>query len=109
MKTFAVIKTGGKQYKVSEGDVIKVEKLGVKKEKSKVVFKEVLLVSDGKDKVKVGTPKVAKASVEAVVLKPEEKAKKVTGVKFKAKKRQKKTLGHRQRYTVVEIKKIVGK
>jgi len=108
MTKFAVIKTGGKQYKVSEGDVIAVEKLPVKKAKDKVVFDEVLLISDGKDKVKVGTPKVAKAKVEATVIEPAAKTKKVTGVKFKAKKRQKKVIGHRQQLTKVKIGKIVG-
>ena len=108
MTKFAVIKTGGKQYKVSEGDVIAVEKLPVKKEKEKVTFSEVLLISDGKDKVKVGTPKVAKAKVEATVIEPVSKTKKVTGVKFKAKKRQKKVIGHRQQMTKVKIGKIVG-
>lgn len=108
MTKFAVIKTGGKQYKVSEGDVIVVEKLPVKKAKDKVTFAEVLLISDGKDKVKVGTPKVAKAKVEATVVEPVARAKKVVGVKFKAKKRQKKVLGHRQQLTKVKIGKIVG-
>ncbi|MBU1178498.1 50S ribosomal protein L21 [Patescibacteria group bacterium] len=108
MTTFAVIKTGGKQYKVSEGDVIAVEKLPVKKIKDKVIFDEVLMISDGKDDVKVGTPKVAKAKVEATVVVPVSKTKKVTGVKFKAKKRQKKVFGHRQQLTKVKIGKIVG-
>jgi large subunit ribosomal protein L21 len=102
MKSFAVIKTGGKQYKVSEGDVIEVEKLKGKK----VNFKEVLLVSDEKKSIKIGTPKVSKVKVEAKVVEPEVKAKKVTTVKFKPKKRYKKTVGHRQRYTKVKIEKI---
>jgi len=109
MTKFAVIKTGGKQYQVSEGDVIKVEKLGETKAKAKVIFDDVLLVAEGEDKVTVGTPKIAGAKVEAVVIRPEVKARKVSGIKFKAKKRYRRTLGHRQRYTEVEIKKIVGK
>jgi len=108
MTKFAVIKTGGKQYRVSEGDVIKVEKLGEKKAKAKITFDQVLLISDEQNKVNVGMPTVAGAKVEAVVTQPEIKARKVTGIKFKAKKRYRRTLGHRQRYMAVEIKKIVS-
>jgi len=97
----AVIKTGGKQYKVREGEELLVEKL---KDEKAVTFSEVLLVADGKD-VKIGTPFIDKAKVEAKVL-SEEKGKKVIVFKMKAKKRYRKKTGHRQKYTKVKIEKI---
>lgn len=99
----AIIKTGGKQYKVSEGDKIKVEKLEGE-EGSKVIFDEVLFVGDEKN-VKIGEPIVKSAKVEGKILKTA-KGKKVTGIKFKAKKRYKVKFGHRQTMTEVEITKI---
>jgi large subunit ribosomal protein L21 len=99
----AVIKTGGKQYKVSEGDVIKVEKLEGE-EGSVYTFEEVLFVGDEKD-IKIGNPLVAGAKVEGKIIKTA-KGKKVTGIKFKAKKRYKVKFGHRQMFTEVEITKI---
>jgi len=103
--TFAIIKTGGKQYKVSEGESIKVEKLKGKKS-DKVEFDQVLLTSKDKS-VKLGKPFLKSAKVTATIEK-QAKAKKVTGVKFKAKKRYKRTFGHRQRYTEVKINKITA-
>ena len=100
----AVIKTGGKQYKVKEGDKLKIEKLEGK-EGSQITFAEVLLVGDDKD-IKIGSPLVKGAKVEARILKTA-KQKKVTGIKFKAKKRYKVKFGHRQTLTQVEITKIV--
>ncbi len=99
----AVIKTGGKQYKVKAGDKIKVEKLEGK-EGSKITFSEVLFLGDEKE-VKVGNPTVAGAKVEAKIIKTF-KDKKVTGIKHKAKKRYKVKFGHRQTMTEVEITKI---
>ena len=99
----AVIKTGGKQYKVKVGDRIKVEKLPGK-EGSKVAFKEVLFLGSDKE-VKIGTPLVKSAKVEGKILKTA-KAKKVVGIKFKAKKRYKVKFGHRQIRTDVEITAI---
>ncbi|MFA7319472.1 MAG: 50S ribosomal protein L21 [Parcubacteria group bacterium] len=99
----AIIKTGGKQYKVAEGDKIKVEKLEGE-EGSKVVFSEVLFVGDEKD-VKVGTPVISGATVEGKILQTA-KQKKVVGMKFKAKKRYRVKFGHRQTMTEVEITKI---
>ncbi len=96
----AIIKTGGKQYKVGMGDKIKVEKLEGK-EGSKVSFKEVLFVGSEKD-IKIGMPLVKGAKVEGKILKTA-KGKKVTGIKFKAKKRYKVKFGHRQTMTEVEI------
>jgi large subunit ribosomal protein L21 len=99
----AIIKTGGKQYKIAEGDKIKVEKLEGE-EGSQVTFSEVLFVGDEKN-VQVGTPFLSGVKVEGKILKTE-KGKKVTGIKFKAKKRYKVKFGHRQTMTEVEITKI---
>lgn len=100
---FAIIKTGGKQYKVSEGDVIFVEKLDVA-EGDKITFDSVLAVSDA-DGVKVGAPTVNGATVTANVLK-NGKAKKIYVMTYKAKKNEKRKIGHRQPYTKVQIEKI---
>ena len=97
----AIIKTGGKQYYVSEGDKVYIEKLDVEAGK-KVVFDEVLYV-DGK----AGNPYVKGASVEAEVVK-HGKAKKILVFHYRPKKKFRKTQGHRQPYTLVEIKKING-
>ena len=99
----AVIVTGGKQYTVSEGDVLYVEKLGVEAEEV-VKFDQVLAVLDGEN-TKIGTPVVEGAAVEAKVVK-NGKGKKITVLKYKAKKNEKKKIGHRQPYTKVEITKI---
>ena len=101
---FAVIRTGGKQYLVSPGDKIKVEKLN--EEKKEVVFDEVLLVVSGKKTVKIGDPLVKGAKVKAKVIK-QDRAKKIIVFKYKPKKRYQKKKGHRQPYTEVEILKIV--
>lgn len=99
----AVIKTGGKQYKVKVGDKIKVEKLEGK-EGDKIIFDEVLFLGDEKN-VQVGTPLIKSAKVEGKILKTF-KDKKVTGIKFKAKKRYKVKFGHRQTLTEIEITKV---
>ena len=99
----AVIVTGGKQYTVSEGDVIFVEKLNAEAE-STVNFEQVLAVLDGEN-TKIGTPAVEGAKVEAKVVK-NGKGKKITIFRYKAKKNEKKKIGHRQPYTKVEITKI---
>ena len=100
---YAVIEACGKQYKVSEGDIVFVEKLDVN-EGEKVTFDKVLLLSDG-EKVKVGTPTVKIAKVEATVVE-HGKAKKILVYKYKAKKNERKTQGHRQPYTKIKIEKI---
>ena len=97
---FAIIQTGGKQYKVNEGDVIFVEKLGAE-ENEVVTFDQVLAVSNENGFV-VGAPYVSGASVTAKVVR-NGKAKKIYVMKYKAKKNEKKKLGHRQPYTKVEI------
>ncbi|HIT07190.1 MAG TPA: 50S ribosomal protein L21 [Candidatus Scybalocola faecipullorum] len=99
---YAIIATGGKQYKVSEGDVIRVEKLGVEAGQE-VVFDQVLVVSG--DEMKVGNPTVAGATVTANVVK-EGKAKKVIVYKYKRKTGYHKKNGHRQQFTQVKIEKI---
>lgn len=100
---YAIIETGGKQYKVSEGDTIFVEKLGVE-EGEAVTFDKVLVVADGED-VKVGAPLVEGAKVEAKVVK-NGKAKKIYVFKMKRKKNYRRKKGHRQPFTKVEISKI---
>ena len=99
----AIIVTGGKQYTVSEGDVLFIEKLNAAEE-STVKFDQVLAVLDG-DNSKIGAPVVEGAAVEAKVVK-NGKAKKVTIFKYKPKKGEKKKMGHRQPYTKVEITKV---
>ena len=100
---FAIIETGGKQYKVNEGDVIFVEKLEVA-EGDKVTFDRVLVVSDA-DGIKVGAPTGEGATVTANVLK-NGKAKKIYVMTYKPKKNEKRKIGHRQPYTKVQIEKI---
>ena len=100
---FAIIETGGKQYKVSEGDVIFVEKLDVA-EGDKVTFDKVLAVADDNG-VKTGKPLVEGATVTANVVK-NGKAKKIYVMTYKSKKNEKKKIGHRQPYTKVQIEKI---
>ena len=97
---YAVIKTGGKQYRVQQGDVIFVEKIDTQANEA-VTFEEVLLVGDG-DQTKVGSPVVAGAKVEGKVL-AQVKGKKIVVYKYKAKMNERKKLGHRQPYTKVEI------
>lgn len=99
----AVIKTGGKQYLVSPGDKIKIEKID-KKEGSKVTFDQVLLLEKQK-KVQIGTPFLGKVKVKGKVLKQGKGEKKII-FKYKPKTRQKKKKGHRQPFTEVEITKI---
>lgn len=101
---YAVIQTGGKQYTVSEGDSIKVEKLDVEPGAS-VDLDKVLLI--GGDETKVGTPFVEGAKVTAEVVK-NGKAKKIIVFKYKAKKNYRRKQGHRQPYTELKITSIVG-
>ena len=100
---YAIIKTGGKQYQVSEGDIINVEKLDVQVGET-VVLNEVLAVGT-EDGVVVGKPFVEGAAVSAEVLE-QGKAKKVIIYKYKAKKDSHKKQGHRQPYTQLQIKSI---
>jgi len=102
---YAIIATGGKQYKVSEGDIIFVEKLEAE-EGSEYTFNEVLALS-GNDGLVVGKPTVAGAAVKANVVK-NGKGKKITVFKYKSKKNEKKKIGHRQPYTKVQITAIIA-
>lgn len=103
---FAIIKTGGKQYKVSPGDILSIEKLvAAQKSGDKVVFSEVLLVAD-KDQVTVGKPHVANAKVEARLVR-NYKDKKIDVFKYKSKVRYRRRYGHRQNLAQVKIDKIV--
>lgn len=99
----AIIKTGGKQYKVEEGDKIKIEKIEGE-EGDKVDFAEVLFLGDEKS-IKIGAPFLTEIKVEGKIL-AQAKDKKVWGVKHKAKKRYKVKFGHRQAITEVEIVKV---
>ncbi len=100
---YAVIKTGGKQYRVQQGDVIFVEKLSAQADEA-VTFDEVLLVGDA-DQSRIGTPVVEGAKVEGKVL-AQVKSRKIVVYKYKAKKNERKKQGHRQPYTKVEITAI---
>jgi large subunit ribosomal protein L21 len=100
---YAVFKTGGKQYRVSEGEILKIEKLELEPGK-KVIFNEVLMIADG-DNVQVGSPLVEKASIEAKVI-SQGKGKKVNILKFKRRKHSMKQQGHRQLFTEIQIGKI---
>jgi len=101
---YAVIETGGKQYRVQEGDVITVEKLNAQAGET-VTFDKVLLMSDGKE-VKVGTPYLSEAVTGSVV--ENGKGEKVIIFKYKAKKDYRKKQGHRQPYTAVKIESLGG-
>ena len=104
-KEFAVIKTGGKQYKVSKGDTIKIEKLPKEHKKgAKVAFDKVLLYDDGKT-TKVGAPFLDKAKVTGT-FESEGKAKKIDVIKFKSKSRYFKKRGHRQIFTTIKIEAL---
>ena len=100
---YAIIETGGKQYKVSEGEIIYVELLGAN-EGDKYTFESVLAVS-GDNGIKVGAPYVKGATVTADVL-GDVKGKKIHVLRYKAKKNEKRKLGHRQPYTKVQISAI---
>lgn len=102
---FAIIETGGKQYKVNEGDVVFIEKLEVT-DGDTVTFDRVLAVG-GSDNFTAGVPFVKGASVTATVVK-NGKAKKIYIMKYKSKKNEKKRIGHRQPYTKVQINQITA-
>ena len=100
---FAVIQTGGKQYKVAEGEKLKIEKVEAA-ENGSIVFDKVLLKGDG-ETVTVGTPHIAGATVEAQLVQ-QGRAKKVLVFRYHSKTRYRKKKGHRQYFTEVEIKAI---
>ena len=100
---YAVIATGGKQYRVTEGETLKVEKLAGE-EGSEIELDQVLMVADG-DNVQVGTPVLDKGTVTATI-KSHGRGKKVEIVKFRRRKHHRKQMGHRQDYTEIEVTKI---
>jgi large subunit ribosomal protein L21 len=102
---YAVIKTGGKQYRVSKGSVLRVEKLDAAAG-DKVEFDQVLLVGEGKD-VKIGTPYVEGSKVEATV-QSEGRSRKIDVVKFKRRKNYQRFHGHRQAYSEIRVTDIVA-
>ena len=103
---FAIIKTGGKQYRVAKGDVLKVEKLAkLNKAGDKIAFDKVLMISD-KAKITLGKPFIAKAKVEASLVR-NFKDKKIDVLKYKNKTRYRRHYGHRQQLAEVMIEKIV--
>lgn len=101
----AVIRTGGKQYRVKEGDIFNVEKLEVA-DGQEITFTEVLAVGEG-DSLKVGAPLVDGASVRAQVIKSG-RLKKLIVFKFKRRKNYKRKRGHRQHFTRIKITQIAG-
>lgn len=105
MSKLAVIKTGGKQYKVAEGDTIQVEKIEGKEGK-KINFSDILLLSDDKGKeVEIGNPALKSHKVEAEIIR-QFRDKKVTVIKYKAKVRYRRKAGHKQSKTELKITKI---
>ena len=100
---YAVIQTGGKQYRVTEGQTLKVEKLDVEMGGS-IDIDKVLMVTDG-DNVKVGTPYVGKVTAKVL---SHGRDKKVKIVKFRRRKHSRKQMGHRQSYTEIEISSIAS-
>ena len=105
--SYAVIQTGGKQYKVKSGEIIKIEKLADSKPNSKIEFKEILAYGDNK-MIEVGSPIVQGAKVEANLIK---NSKNRTVLVFKKRRRQnsRRKNGHRQQYSMIRINKIFSK
>ena len=102
---YAVVATGGKQYKVSEGDILRVEKLAGDVGDT-VSLDQVLMVSDGED-VRIGRPLVENAAVNASIVE-QGKAKKILVFKYKRRKRYRKKQGHRQSFTAIKIDNIIN-
>lgn len=100
---YAVIKTGGKQYKVSEGEILEIDKIEGKKDQ-KINFSDVLLVADG-DKVEIGQPQVPEAKVTAKII-DQVQGEKIRVARFKSKVRYRKVRGFRAQLTKVKIEKI---
>ena len=105
--SFAVIQSGGKQYKVKSGEILKIERLPDSKENSKIEFKDILAYGDNKI-IEIGTPIVQGAKVEADLLK---NSKNRTVLVFKKRRRQnsRRKNGHRQQYSMIRINKIFSK
>ena len=105
--SYAVIKTGGKQYKVKSGEILKIEKLPDSKPETKIEFNEILAYGDDKS-IEIGSPNVEGAKVEADLIK---NSKNRTILIFKKRRRQnsRRKNGHRQQYSLIKIKKIFAK
>ena len=105
--SYAVIKTGGKQYKVKSGEILKIEKLPDSKPETKIEFNEILAYGDDKS-IEIGTPNVEGAKVEADLIK---NSKNRTILIFKKRRRQnsRRKNGHRQQYSLIKISKIFDK
>ncbi len=104
---YAVIKTGGKQYKVKSGEILKVDRLHDSKPETKIEFNEILAYGDDKS-IEIGTPMVSGAKVEADLI---ENSKNKTILIFKKRRRQnsRRKNGHRQQYSLIRINKIFSK
>ena len=105
--SYAIIQTGGKQYKVKSGEILKIEKLPDSKPNTKVEFKDILAYGDDK-KIEIGTPIIQGSKVEANLIK---NSKNRTILIFKKRRRQnsRRKNGHRQQYSLIKIKKIFAK
>ena len=103
---YAIIQTGGKQYRVAEGDILDVEKLALEAGQS-TTFTDILMIADG-DKVSIGAPFVDQASVKAEVVE-QWKGKKVIAFKFRRRKGYHRTVGHRRQLTKLKITSIAAK
>ena len=105
--SYAIIQTGGKQYKVKAGEIIKIEKLDKYKPESKLEFKEILAYGDDK-MIEIGTPTISGAKVEANII---ENGKDRTILIFKKRRRQnsRRKNGHRQKYSLIKVSKIFSK
>jgi large subunit ribosomal protein L21 len=101
---YAIVETGGKQYKIAEGDIFTIEKLKNHKAGDSVVFDKILVIDDGTT-TKVGTPYIEGATITVDLLE-EGKGKKIHIMKYKAKSRYKRRLGHRQPFAKVAVKNI---
>ena len=105
--TYAVIQTGGKQYKVKASDILKIEKLENSKPESKIEFKEILAYGDDK-KIEIGTPLLDGAKVEAELIK-NGKNRTILIFKKRRRKNSRRKNGHRQQYSLIQINKIFAK
>jgi large subunit ribosomal protein L21 len=97
---YAVVSTGGKQYKVQKGETLRIEKIAGEIG-SKVIFEKVLMVADGEN-IRVGQPMVENATVQASIIE-QDKARKILVFKYKRRKRYRRKQGHRQPYTAIRI------
>ena len=106
--SFAIIQTGGKQYKVKAKDIVKIEKLENLKANSKIEFNEILAYGDDKNNLEVGSPLVSGAKVEAELIK-NGKNKTILIFKKRRRKNSRRKNGHRQQYSLIKINKIFNK